>query len=43
MAKHRLPYRYGIPMRLFTRYLRRFSMDLDQVHASDKEEILRPA
>lgn len=43
MARHRLPYRYGIPMRLFTRYLRRFSMDLDQVHASDKDDILRPA
>lgn len=43
LATHRLPYRHGIPMRLFVRYLRRFSTDLDQVHASDKEDILRPA
>ncbi len=37
-----LPCRHGIPMRLFVRYLRRFAMDLDQVHASDRDGILRP-
>lgn len=43
LAIHRLPYRHGIPMRLFVRVLRRFSMDLDQVHGSDKDDLLRPA
>ena len=43
VARHALSYEHGIPMRLFVRCLRRFSMDLDQVHASDKDGILRPA
>lgn len=43
VARHALPYEHGIPMRLFVRCLRRFSMDLDQVHSSDKDGILRPA
>lgn len=42
-AELQLPYRHGIPMRLFVRYLRRIAMDLDQVHSSDKDGILRPA
>ncbi len=43
LTRHRLPYRYGIPMRLFVRYLRRIAMDLDQVHVSDKDGILQAA
>lgn len=43
VARHALSYEHGIPMRLFVRCLRRFSADLDQVHASDKDGILRPA
>ncbi|MEO0319006.1 MAG: hypothetical protein RL404_2683 [Pseudomonadota bacterium] len=39
--RHALSYRHGIPMRLFTRYLRRFSMDLDRVYAFDKEGALK--
>ncbi len=41
LARHALSYRYGIPMRLFTRYLRRFTMDLDRVYAFDKEGALK--
>ena len=43
VARHALSYEHGIPMRLFVRCLRRFSGDLDQVHASDKDGLLRPA
>lgn len=39
--QHSLSYRRGIPMRLFTRYLRRFSMDLDRVYSFDKEGVLK--
>jgi len=42
LTHHQLPYRHGIPMRLFVRYLCRIAMDLDQVHVSDKDDILRP-
>jgi hypothetical protein len=42
-AHHQLPCRNGIPMRLLVRCLRRFSMDLDMVHTTDKEGILKPA
>ncbi len=43
LTQHALPYRHGIPMRLFVRYLRRIAMDLDQVHTSDKDGILSQA
>ncbi len=43
VARHSLPYEHGIPMRLFVRCLSRFSMELDRVHSSDKDRILRPA
>jgi hypothetical protein len=43
VARHSLPFEHGIPMRLLVRCLRRFSMDLDQVHSSDKDGILQPA
>ena len=43
LARHALPYSYGVPMRLFVRYLNRFSMDFNNVHSLDKENILRPA
>ena len=40
-ASHSLPYNSGIPMRLFTRYLHRFSMDLAGVYNFDTESILK--
>lgn len=40
--RHKLSYAHGIPMRLFVRYLRRFSTELDQIHTSDQEGILQP-
>ena len=43
LARHALPYSHGVPMRLFVRYLNRFSMDFNNVHTLDKESILRPA
>jgi hypothetical protein len=43
LARHTLPYSYGVPMRLFVRHLSRFSMDFNNVHTLDKEGILRPA
>ncbi len=39
--RHALSYAHGIPMRLFTRYLRRFSSDLDRIYAFDKEGALK--
>lgn len=40
-TSHTLPYDNGIPMRLFIRYLNRFSMDLAGVYSFDKESILK--
>lgn len=42
IARHLLPYRHGVPMRLLVRYMRRFSMDMDRVHTLDRDSILRP-
>ncbi len=39
--RHVLSYANDIPMRMFARYLQRFSSDLDRVYAFDKEEILK--
>ena len=41
LERHTLPYVHGIPMRLFTRYLRRFSGELDRVYTFDKEGALK--
>ena len=41
LDRHTLSYAHGIPMRLFTRYLRRFSSDLDRVYSFDKEGALK--
>jgi hypothetical protein len=43
LARQALSYSYGVPMRLFVRYLNRFSADFNNVHSLDKENILRPA
>lgn len=40
--RHHLSYAHGVPMRLFVRYLRRFSMELDRIHAADQDGLLRP-
>lgn len=40
-ASHWLPYDSGVPIRLFIRYLHRFSMDLATVYSFDKESILK--
>jgi|GEM_PF-1108078 len=40
-ASHTLPFSNGIPMRLFTRCLQRFCMDLAAVYSFDKESILK--
>jgi hypothetical protein len=43
LGRQALSYSYGVPMRLFVRYLNRFSTDFNNVHSLDKENILRPA
>ena len=40
-ASHTLPFNNGIPMRLFTRCLQRFCLDLAAVYSFDKESILK--
>jgi truncated hemoglobin YjbI len=40
-ASHTLPFDNGVPMRLFIRYLHRFSMDLAGVYSFDKESVLK--
>ncbi len=40
-ASHAVPFDNGIPIRLFIRYLHRFSMDLAAVYSFDKESILK--
>ena len=37
---HHIPFNDGIPLRLFTRYLRRFSSEFDKTFTSDSEDIL---
>ena len=39
--RHVLPFKNGIPMRLFVRYLNRFSSNLDQIYSSDSDGILK--
>ena len=41
LERHSLPYVHGVPLRLFVRYLRRFSMDLDHIHSFDRDSILK--
>ncbi len=41
LERHTLSCAHGIPMRLFTRYLRRFSSELDRVYSFDKEGVLQ--
>lgn len=41
LANYSLPFKDGIPIRLFIRCLQRFSMDLAVVHSFDKESILK--
>ena len=38
---HDLPYKDGIPVRLFSRYLRRFSQDFDHIFKYDTEKVLK--
>lgn len=40
-AQHALSFANGIPMRLFTRYLQRFSAELDHIYSLDKEGALK--
>ena len=40
-VRHELPFRNGIPVRLFVRYLNRFSRDLDQIYSSDSDDVLK--
>jgi hypothetical protein len=39
--RHVLPFRNGIPMRLFVRYLNRFSRDIDQIYSTDSDDVLK--
>jgi hypothetical protein len=43
LERHVLPFRNGIPVRLFIRYLNRFSRDLDFIYSLNSEDILRTA
>ena len=38
---HEIPFLDGIPIRLFIRYLRRFSSDFSRIYSFDKESILK--
>lgn len=40
---HSIPFNDGIPIRLFTRYLRRFSMDFNHVFNNDENDVLNLA
>ena len=40
-TRHVLPFRYGMPIRLFARYLNRFSRDLYFIYSLDPDDILR--
>ena len=42
LEQHVLPFRHGMPVRLFVRYLSRFSRDLDLIYSLDPDDILRP-
>jgi hypothetical protein len=39
--RHVLPFRNGIPVRLFVRYLERFSRGLDQIYSADPDDVLK--
>jgi hypothetical protein len=41
LERHVLPFRHGMPVRLFVRYLNRFSRDLDLIYSLDPDDILR--
>jgi hypothetical protein len=41
LERHVLPFRHGMPVRLFVRYLSRFSRDLDLIYSLDPDDILR--
>ena len=38
---HTLPFQNGIPVRLFVRYLGKFSRDLDMIYSTDSDDILK--
>ena len=39
--RHVLPFQNGIPIRLFVRYLGKFSRDLDLIYSTDSDDILK--
>ena len=41
VERHTLPFRNGIPVRLFVRYLNKFSRDLDLIYSTDSDGILK--
>ena len=41
LERHVLPFRHGLPIRLFVRYLGRFSRDLDLIYSMDSDGILK--
>ena len=41
LERHTLPFRNGIPVRLFVRYLGKFSRDLDLIYSMDSDGILK--
>lgn len=41
IERHTLPFQNGIPVRLFVRYLNRFSRDLDLIYSTDSDDILK--
>jgi len=41
LERHVLPFKNGIPVRLFVRYLGKFSRDLDQIYLSDPDDVLK--
>jgi hypothetical protein len=42
LERHALPFRHGMPVCLFVRYLSRFSRDLDLIYSLDPDNILHP-
>jgi hypothetical protein len=41
IERHTLPFQNGIPVRLFVRYLGKFSRDLDMIYSTDSDDILK--
>ncbi len=41
LERHTLPFRHGLPIRLFVRYLGKFSRDLDLIYSMDSDDILK--